>query len=65
MDFTPGPRVADVVETARAFVRDELLPLEPALRREGVVALLPRLAEKRRLARQTGLFAAQIGRAHV
>ena len=60
MDFSPTPRTLDIVSTARHFVRDELFPLEPALAKDGFPSLLPVLAEKRRLARQTGLFAAHM-----
>ena len=64
MDFTPSPRVEALRETLRDFMRNELYPLEPALARDGFVALLPVLAEKREKARQTGLFAAHLSEAN-
>ncbi|MCK6575685.1 acyl-CoA dehydrogenase family protein, partial [Myxococcota bacterium] len=60
MDFRPTPRAAAAVELLAPFVRDELLPLEPALARDGFVALLPVLEGVREKARQTGLFAAHL-----
>jgi acyl-CoA dehydrogenase len=60
MDFRPTPRAAAAVELLVPFVRDELLPLEPALARDGFVALLPVLEGVREKARQTGLFAAHL-----
>jgi acyl-CoA dehydrogenase len=64
MDFTPPPKVEALRATLRDFLRRELLPLEPALARDGFAALLPVLAEKRDKARQTGLFAAHLSEAH-
>jgi alkylation response protein AidB-like acyl-CoA dehydrogenase len=60
MDFSESPRVSAIRSTVREFVRKELFPLEPALRRDGFVALLPALREKRALARQTGLWCAHM-----
>jgi alkylation response protein AidB-like acyl-CoA dehydrogenase len=60
MDFSPSPRVAAIRASARQFMAAEVLPLEPALRRDGFVALLPRLAAARAKAKQTGLWAAQL-----
>lgn len=64
MDFTESPKVASIRAQARAFVEKELLPLEPKLRAEGFQALLPALKEKRARAKETGLFAAFIPKAH-
>ncbi len=64
MDFSESPRVASVRSTVRQFVERELIPLEPRLAREGFVALLPTLREKRDKARQTGLWAAHLSEAH-
>jgi acyl-CoA dehydrogenase len=58
MDFTESPRVAEVRRIVRAFMEKEVLPLEPALRREGFAALRPRLAAVRARAKETGLWAA-------
>lgn len=64
MDFTESPRVASIRAQAREFVEKELFPLEPKLRTEGFKALVPALAEKRARAKETGLFAAFIPKAH-
>jgi acyl-CoA dehydrogenase len=64
MDFSESPRVEAIRSTIRSFVKRELYPLEAALRREGFAALLPVLREKRRLAKQTGLWAAFLPEAH-
>jgi acyl-CoA dehydrogenase len=64
MDFTESPRVEAVRAVARRFVAEELIPLEPALQREGFAALLPRLARVRERARETGLWAAFVPAAH-
>ncbi|MBI5496032.1 MAG: acyl-CoA dehydrogenase family protein [Deltaproteobacteria bacterium] len=64
MDFTEPERVAAVRHTIREFVTRELLPLEGELRRRGFKAMRPALDEKRRRARETGLWAAHIPVAH-
>jgi alkylation response protein AidB-like acyl-CoA dehydrogenase len=64
MDFSPSPRVEALRDVVRDFVKRELVPLEPALAREGFQALLPRLQAVRERAKQTGLFAAHIPEAH-
>ena len=64
MEFSDSPKVQAVRALARAFVAEELLPLEPALRREGFAALLPRLRRVRERARETGLWAAYVPEAH-
>ena len=64
MDFTESPKVEAVRAIARRFLAEELLPLEPALRREGFAALLPRLRRVRERARETGLWAAFVPEAH-
>src|SRR5512142_2462752 len=58
MDFTESPRVQTARGIVREFMRKEVLPLEPALAREGFAALAPRLARVRERARGTGLWAA-------
>ena len=60
MDFRESPRVAALRETLHPFMEREVLPLEPALRRQGFVAMLPALAAARVRARETGLFAAHL-----
>ena len=64
MDLSESPKVKTVRGIVREFVEAELLPLEPALGKDGFVALLPRLREVRERARQTGLWAAHIPEAH-
>jgi alkylation response protein AidB-like acyl-CoA dehydrogenase len=64
MDFSDSPRVSAVRDTVREFVTKELIPLEPALFRDGFVALLPSLAERRVRAKQTGLWAAHLPETH-
>ncbi|MBM4394550.1 MAG: acyl-CoA dehydrogenase family protein [Deltaproteobacteria bacterium] len=44
----------------RGFVDEEVIPLEQGLRRDGFVAMLPRLLAARERAKQTGLFAAHV-----
>src|SRR5512133_946318 len=64
MDFTESPRVKTIRGVVRAFLEKEVLPLEPALRREGFTALKPRLERARQRARDTGLWAAFVPEAH-
>jgi alkylation response protein AidB-like acyl-CoA dehydrogenase len=58
MDFSESPRVKSIRGILREFMQAEVFPLEQRLRHEGFVALLPALQEKRRRARETGLWAA-------
>jgi len=60
MDFSEPPRVTALRGLVREFLAKEVHPLEPALLREGFVALLPRLREVRARAKETGLFAAHV-----
>jgi alkylation response protein AidB-like acyl-CoA dehydrogenase len=46
-----------LIDQIRAFVREELYPLEPTLLQHGFKAILPALQEKRRMARELGLWA--------
>jgi acyl-CoA dehydrogenase len=64
MDFTESPKVSAIRASVREFMKKEVHPLEPTLRRQGFVALLPVLSEKRQRARETGLFAPHIPEAH-
>jgi acyl-CoA dehydrogenase len=64
MDFTESPRVKTIRGVVRAFLEKEVLPLEPALRREGFAALKARLERARQRARDTGLWAAFVPEAH-
>jgi len=60
LDFSESEKVTHVRAIVRAFMEKEVLPLEPALLRDGFVSLLPVLSEKRERARETGLFAAHV-----
>ncbi|MFO0617469.1 MAG: acyl-CoA dehydrogenase family protein [Polyangiaceae bacterium] len=64
MDFTVPAEVQDAVAKTRAFVEQELYPLEDAMREgKGWKALLPTLNEKRDRVRAMGLFAPHIPKA--
>ena len=59
MDFTPSPRAAALAERVAAFVRDEVIPLEPrATHADGLPPEL--LAELRVKAGDAGLFGPQV-----
>jgi alkylation response protein AidB-like acyl-CoA dehydrogenase len=60
MDFSDSPKVVSIRNLVREFMVGEVHPLEPALLHQGFVALVPRLAETRARARQTGLWAAHV-----
>lgn len=60
MNFAESEKIKAVREAARRLVTDELIPLEPALAREGFAALLPRLQRVRERAKETGLWAAYV-----
>ena len=60
MDFSLSDRVLGFRGLVREFMRKEVHPLEPRLRREGFAALLPQLRRVREKARETGLFAAHL-----
>jgi acyl-CoA dehydrogenase len=59
MDFTPSPRAAELAERVKAFVRDEIIPLEPhAAHVDGLPPEL--LATVREKARAAGVYGPQI-----
>ncbi len=60
MDFSVSERVRGFQGLVREFMRKEVLPLEPKLRREGFAAILPQLRRVREQAKETGLFAAHM-----
>lgn len=64
MDFTVSAKMEDLLGRVRAFVREELYPLEPQLLSEGFGALLPVLQEKRKKVRSLGLALPQIEKEH-
>lgn len=45
---------ADLVREVREFVREEILPLEPAFLQHGFAAVLPALREKRQEVKTRG-----------
>jgi alkylation response protein AidB-like acyl-CoA dehydrogenase len=53
----PGTPLDRILHQIRAFVRDELLPLEDGLRAGGFAELTPALEEKRRRVKELGLWA--------
>ncbi len=60
MDFSDSERVKAFRGVVREFMKREIHPLEPALRRSGFVALLPELRARRAKAKETGLWAAHL-----
>ncbi len=64
MDFSESPKVSTIRESIRAFMQNEVYPLEPELRRQGFAPMLPVLKKVRERAKQTGLWAAHIPEAH-
>jgi alkylation response protein AidB-like acyl-CoA dehydrogenase len=64
MDFSESPKVKTVRGVVREFVKAEILPLEGAFLHDGFVALLPALAQVRRRAKETGLWAAHVPEEH-
>jgi alkylation response protein AidB-like acyl-CoA dehydrogenase len=57
-------RIDTLIEQIRAFMRDDVYPLEERLLREGFRALLPALAEKRRKVKRLGLWAPHLPEEH-
>ena len=60
MDFSESERVRGFRQTVRDFMKKEVFPLEPKLLHDGFAALLPRLAQVRAKAKETGLWAAHL-----
>jgi acyl-CoA dehydrogenase len=60
VDFSDSERVKAFRGIVREFMKREIYPLEPALRRNGFVAILPELRARRAKARETGLWAAHL-----
>jgi alkylation response protein AidB-like acyl-CoA dehydrogenase len=61
VDFRPSPRAAELVERLRAFIQEQILPLEPELLRRQRLqsdpwAELPELEELKARARAAGLW---------
>ncbi len=65
MDFAVSDKVKALRSTLREFMKREVLPLEPRLLRgESWTTFGPALEEKRRLARETGLWLGFLPEAH-
>lgn len=60
MDFAISPKMEDILAKVRAFVQEELYPLEPQIMNEGFGSVLPVLKEKRKKVREMGLALPQI-----
>jgi alkylation response protein AidB-like acyl-CoA dehydrogenase len=61
MDFSAPQRITDLLPTLRAFVEEEVQPLEPAFLSEPFSALLPALGRLRQRARDLGLWLPYLG----
>src|SRR5215211_4581802 len=59
MDFTPSARAAELAEQVKAFVRDQVIPLERHATHEDGLAP-EQLAELRAKARAAGVYAPQL-----
>ncbi len=64
MDFAVSPKMEDLLGKVRAFVQEELYPLEPQVLNEGFASVLPILQEKRKKVRELGLALPQIEKEH-
>jgi alkylation response protein AidB-like acyl-CoA dehydrogenase len=58
VDFSESDQVKALRDVVRGFMEREVLPLERPVLQQGFTAALPRLAQARQRARDTGLFAA-------
>jgi len=64
MDFAIDKPLEALLGRFRDFVQEHLYPLEPVLLLEGFEAVLPAVQEKRKLAREAGLWLPQIEKEH-
>ncbi len=64
MDFSISSELQATLDTVRAFVHGELVPLEQEFLHRPFVQLLPMLHKKRKKVQELGLFAPHIGREH-
>jgi acyl-CoA dehydrogenase len=60
MEFAVSERIQSILERMRAFVRDEVLPLEPEFVHKSFAELTPRLDELRQAVKGAGLWAPQL-----
>lgn len=58
--FNISPELKKILATIREFVREELIPLEPAFFAEGFNALEPTLQRKRQMVQDLGLWLPQV-----
>ena len=58
--FNISPELKKILATIREFVRDELIPLEPAYLANGFTAILPTLQQKRQMVKDLGLWLPQV-----
>ncbi|MDP7206094.1 MAG: acyl-CoA dehydrogenase family protein, partial [Pirellulaceae bacterium] len=64
MDFSIPAETSDLVARIRAFVEEEIYPLEDSWQKLTFRELLPQLEETRRQVREEGLWTPQIPRSH-
>ncbi|HVG43460.1 MAG TPA: hypothetical protein VM890_01980, partial [Longimicrobium sp.] len=62
VEVGPAPELDDLLARIRAFVRDELGPLEERFLREPYRALVPAMADARAEVKARGLWAPQLPR---
>lgn len=62
--FDISPELQNILKTMRAFVDEELIPLESEFLGQGFNALLPQLNEKRQKVKDLGLWLPQIPQAY-
>ncbi|WP_420630411.1 acyl-CoA dehydrogenase family protein [Candidatus Leptofilum sp.] len=58
--FNISPELKKILATAREFVHEELIPLEPAYLADGFNALEPVLQQKRQMVKELGLWLPQV-----
>lgn len=64
MDFAVSDTMKRLIKQVRAFVEDELYPLEPTFLQEGFAAVEPELRKKREKVKELGLWLPQIAKEH-
>jgi alkylation response protein AidB-like acyl-CoA dehydrogenase len=57
MDFSVSEKMQTIIAMIDEFVQKELVPIEPLVLRRGFSAMLPELAQKRRMVKQMELWA--------
>ena len=64
MDFSIPAKTSDLVARIRAFVEEEIYPLEDSWQKLPFRELIPQLEDKRQRVREEGLWTPQIPRSH-